>query len=258
MLIVLSPSKTLDTDHYQPLKPTQPVFLDQAEKIVGQIQRLTQKELAQWMKISPKLALLNWDRFRKWHTPFTNKNSKAAIFTYQGEAYSGLDAKSFTQQDTEFSQNHLRILSGLYGVLKPLDLIQPYRLEISATIPAQTPVSLVPFWKDLISAEIGRAFQSNSQSETALINLASNEYSRAIIYSKLNVQIITPIFKEKKGDTYKMVGTYAKKARGMMSRYIIKKRLKKPESIKDFNSANYYYNEKLSNETEWVFVRDLQ
>lgn len=237
---------------------TQPVFLTVAEKLVKQIQLFSEKELAHWMKISPKLAQLNWERFQHWKTPFTIQNAKAAVFMYQGEAYSGMDANSFTQKDIEFAQNHLRILSGLYGILKPLDLIQAYRLEISATLKGKKPINLIQFWKEHISTELSHTFQANAHSESALINLASNEYFKAIIRKKFNVPIITPIFKEKKGDSYKMIGTYAKKARGMMTRFIIKKRLKKLESIKDFKEENYYYQEKLSNKTEWVFVRNSQ
>ena len=205
------------------------------------------------MKISDKLAGLNMARFQQWETPFTEKNAKQAILAFKGDVYTGLNAETLNENGLAFAQQHLRILSGLYGVLRPLDLIQPYRLEMGTPFQNDAGRDLYSFW--------GEKLQESLQAEPALsdgvlINLASNEYFKAVNAKKLNATIITPVFKDWKNGQYKMISFYAKKARGLMSRYIIDQQINSPEKLKQFDLDGYRYSDEMSQKNDWVFIRD--
>lgn len=254
MLTVISPAKTLDFETTSQLKDyTQPVFLKQSQQLVSALKALSANEIASLMKVSDKLAGLNMARFQQWQTPFTPDNAKQAILAFQGDVYTGLDAQTLDKKSIEFAQQHLRILSGLYGVLKPLDLMQAYRLEMGTSFETKQGKDLYAFWGDKILQEI---MADPVMKEGILINLASNEYFKAIDAKKLNATVITPIFKDLKNGQYKLISFYAKKARGLMSRYIIDNSIDTPEKLKDFDSAGYYFSKKMSQEKEWVFLRD--
>ncbi len=255
MLIVLSPSKTLDTEITINNLYTQPEFLTEAQTLNNKLKRLSKKKLKELMNLSPQLADLNHERNHNWALPFTPDNAKTAVHTFQGDVYLGLNVKDFTKADLAFAQQHLRILSGLYGVLRPLDLIQPYRLEMGSALKTRQGSNLLRFWGDKITQNLEATFREQTDSEPVLINLASNEYFKAVVPKKLNVPIITPVFKEQKGETYKVIGFLAKKARGLMARYLIKNQITDPEEIKSFEAEGYEYNPVLSNENEWVFTR---
>jgi|SRR5690554_392053 len=254
MLIVISPAKTLDfdspahTDRY-----TEPRFLPQSQQLVEQLKKLSSQEVASLMKISDKLAGLNLARFQQWALPFTDKNAKQAILAFKGDVYTGLNAETLDEKGLEFAQQHLRILSGLYGVLRPLDLMQPYRLEMGTPFPNKAGKDLYHFWGDQLrqSLEAEPALQDG-----ILINLASNEYFKAVNGKKLKATIITPIFKDWKNGQYKMISFYAKKARGLMSRYIIDQQITSAEKLKKFDSEGYRFSAEMSQDNEWVFLRD--
>jgi len=254
MLIVISPAKTLDfdspahTDRY-----TEPQFLPQSQQLVEQLKKLSSQEVASLMKISDKLAGLNLARFQQWALPFTDKNAKQAILAFKGDVYTGLNAETLDEKGLEFAQQHLRILSGLYGVLRPLDLMQPYRLEMGTPFPNKAGKDLYHFWGDQLrqSLEAEPALQDG-----ILINLASNEYFKAVNGKKLKATIITPIFKDWKNGQYKMISFYAKKARGLMSRYIIDQQITSAEKLKKFDSEGYRFSAEMSQDNEWVFLRD--
>ncbi len=255
MLIILSPAKTMGNNIKLPktLNYTSPEHIAKSEELISLLKKYTVNDLGTLMKINPKLAQLNYERFQSWGLPFTIKNSYPAIFSYFGEVYNGLNPKTFTVEELAYAQIHLRILSGLYGVEKPLDLIQPYRLEMGLKIPLDKYKDLYTFWKDNITNSIKEALKQ--QGDNILINLASNEYYKAIKKSEQEIKVINPVFKEFKNGKAKIVTMYAKKARGMMARYIIKNKLKAPEHLKTFEEDGYYYNEALSQEETIVFTR---
>ncbi|MBF0287089.1 MAG: peroxide stress protein YaaA [SAR324 cluster bacterium] len=256
MLLIISPSKTLEPS--PPVCPscTLPVFLDEAEVLSTKLKSFSKEQLARLMKLSPQLAELNFERNQSWSRPFTPQNAKPAVYSFSGDVYTSLDAKNFTESELSFAQSHLRILSGFYGVLRPLDLIQPYRLEMGTSLETSKGKNLYQFWGNTITEELNRSFQEQSESELVLINLASNEYFKSIALKKLTPAVITPVFKEKKGDTYKVVAVRAKRARGRMTRYIIKNQIRSPESIKSFSEMGYRYHSKLSKKNEWIFCRN--
>ncbi|MFQ5582255.1 MAG: peroxide stress protein YaaA [Mariprofundaceae bacterium] len=254
MLIVISPAKKLDFEH--PLQSpsfTQPDFLEQSQVLIEILRNMDSFEIANLMNISLKLADLNVDRYQCWHTPFAPDNARQAIFTFRGDVYQGLDADSLHEGDLDFAQQHLRILSGLYGLLRPLDLMQPYRLEMGTSLATDRGRNLYDFWGPMITASLNKALEA--QGDDVLINLASHEYFRAIQPKQLNGRIITPVFKERKGDSYKVVGIHAKRARGLMSRYIIENHLSDPEAIKSFGHDDYAFNADLSTDDTWVLTR---
>lgn len=254
MLTVISPAKTLDFDTpSQTDKHTKPRFLSQSQQLIEQLKKLSAQEIASLMKISDKLAGLNMARFQQWQTPFTTNNAKQAVLAFKGDVYTGLDAETLDEKDLEYAQQHLRILSGLYGILRPLDLMQPYRLEMGTPFQNIVGKGLYNFWGE----QLQKSLEADpGLSDGVLINLASNEYFKVINAKKLNVNIITPIFKDWKNGQYKMISFYAKKARGLMSRYIIEQRINSPEQLKQFDSEGYRYNEEMSQGNDWVFIRD--
>jgi cytoplasmic iron level regulating protein YaaA (DUF328/UPF0246 family) len=254
MITIISPAKTLDFDNMiKTKKYSQPEFLGDSEILVEVLKKFSKKELAKRMNINQKLASLNYERFQQWEKPFTPENAKQALAVFKGQVFLGLDAKSLTNDELLFAQNHLRILSGLYGVLRPLDLIQPYRLEMGTSLKNKRGESLYKFWGTKITDFINH--ELSKQKNKVLINLASNEYYKSIHPKKLNGKIITPVFKETKGNDFKVVTVYAKTARGLMSRFIIKHKIEDPEQLKAFDSKGYLFNHELSTEKEWVFIR---
>ncbi|MCU7829643.1 MAG: peroxide stress protein YaaA [Candidatus Thiodiazotropha sp. (ex Myrtea sp. 'scaly one' KF741663)] len=254
MLIVISPAKTLDYETPPVTKiHTKPAMLKQSQQLIDNLRNYSALDLAELMKLSMKLSELNFDRYHDWRTPFTTKNAKQAALAMKGDVYTGLDAESLDVDDLKFAQQHLRILSGLYGVLRPLDLMQPYRLEMGTKLPNEQGKDLYAFWGEGITQAINKALKS--QGDDILVNLASNEYYKSIKPKLVKGRIITPQFKEKKNGTYRMIGVFAKKARGLMSRYIIENRLEDPEQIKGFKTDGYRFSKQQSKDDQWVFVR---
>lgn len=253
MIIVVSPAKKLDFESQAPTsKFSQLSELDKSQRLINELKKYDAKKLSALMKLSDSLTELNMERYKKFKPPFSLDNAKQAMFAFKGDTYVGLDAESMGSKEITYAQKHLRILSGLYGLVSPLDLIQPYRLEMGTNFPCDGNKNLYSFWSDTITQRLNKLLKK----EKALINLASKEYFSVIDFSKLDAKVITPIFKEKKGDTFKVIGIYAKKARGMMSRYIIDNRIEEPEDILKFNIDGYKYNKKLSTELEPVFTRN--
>lgn len=255
MHIVISPAKTLDFDTPPIIDSfTQSDWLDQSALLIDELRSLAPQDIGSLMKVSDKIGQLNYDRFQAWKAPFDSNNAKQAVLAFKGDVYTGLDAESLSEQDLQWAQKHLRILSGLYGLLRPLDLIQPYRLEMGTKFNNQRGKDLYQFWGDQLTEALNSEFAKDKQ--PVLINLASNEYFKAINKKKLDAEIITPVFKDFKNGQYKIISFYAKKARGLMSAYIIKNRLTDPEAIKHFDTAGYYFCPEQSSATEWVFLRD--
>jgi cytoplasmic iron level regulating protein YaaA (DUF328/UPF0246 family) len=254
MLMVISPAKTLDfetppeTAHY-----TLPVFAEHSEMLVDSLRKYTAEELSELMGISAKLAELNQARFSAWGLPFTPGNAKPAVLTFKGDVYAGLQAESFSASAFQFAQAHLRILSGLYGLLRPLDLIQPYRLEMGTRLPTARGENLYQFWGSRITEALNEAIAA--QGGAPLVNLASNEYFKAVKVQQLNAPVITPVFKDFKNGAYKVISFYAKKARGMMVRFVVQHRIKDAEGLKAFTDAGYRFNPDLSSHERWVFSR---
>lgn len=254
MIIVVSPAKSLyDHSPVQFGKFSQADFLPDAEKIVSIMKKKKPAQLAKLMGISPKLAELNYHRFQAWSLPFTPENSWQSVLMFNGDVYQGLKAETFSVEEFETAQQNLRILSGVYGLLKPLDLIQPYRLEMGTGLAVARKKNLYEFWKTKITAKLNQELEETGQK--VLINLASNEYFSAIDTKKLKARIITPAFKEHKNGQNLMVSFFAKRARGLMSRFIIQNKITDPEEIKAFDLEGYYFNNQLSTAGNWVFTR---
>ncbi|MES9854375.1 MAG: peroxide stress protein YaaA [Candidatus Thiodiazotropha sp. L084R] len=254
MLIAISPAKTLDYETPPVTRThTKPKFLKESRQLIDNLRDYSALDLAELMKLSMKLSELNFDRYHDWKTPFNLKNAKQAALAMKGDVYTGLDAESLDEKGFEFAQTHLRILSGLYGVMKPLDLMQPYRLEMGTKLPNEHGKDLYAFWGETITQAINKDLKT--QGDDILINLASNEYFKSIKPKLVKGRIITPQFKEKKNGSYRMIGIFAKKARGMMSRFIIDNRLSDPQNIKDFDVDGYRYNKQHSKDDQWVFTR---
>ena len=260
MLVLISPAKTLDFETPTEISRfSQPAFLADTQELVAQLRRLSAPEISSMMKISNKLGELNASRYQTWQPAFDRTNAKQALLAFKGDVYQGLNVDSFTAEDLDFAQEHLRILSGLYGILRPLDLIQPYRLEMGTKLTHQklqglSANTLYEFWQDKLAKAI--ALQLDKLDNPTIINLASNEYFKAAQPKLLPGKIITPVFKDWKNDKYKIISFYAKKARGMMSAYIIKNRLQNPEDIQGFSEAGYSFNAELSDAKTLVFTRD--
>ncbi|APC10375.1 MULTISPECIES: peroxide stress protein YaaA [Providencia] len=257
MLITISPAKTLDYE--SPLATqqfTQPELLAESQKLINVCRKLTPADIASLMKISDKLAGLNAARFAEWHADFTPDNARQAILAFKGDVYTGMQAESFSQADFEFAQSHLRILSGLYGVLRPLDLMQPYRLEMGIRLKNTRGKDLYEFWGDIITKQLNQALAE--QKDQVLVNLASDEYFKSVNTKKLDGEIIKPIFLDEKNGKYKVISFYAKKARGLMSRFIIQNKLTKTDQLSDFNLDGYQFDESQSKGNELVFTRSEQ
>lgn len=253
MKIVISPAKSLDFEReYPKLKQTQPVFLDEAAKLNTLLAKKKPKALSTLMGISDNLAQLNWERNQKFEVPFTLENSRPAIYAFSGDVYRGLDAYTMSTHKMEKLQDMLRILSGLYGILRPLDLLQPYRLEMGTQLKVGRKRNLYEFWKKSITQHLNSELEDNE----LFINLASNEYFGAVDTKALKVPVITPVFKDWKNDKLKVISFFAKKARGSMVRYIVDKNVKTLEDLKGFDYDDYIYSEEHTvKESELVFIR---
>ncbi|MEO9569743.1 MAG: peroxide stress protein YaaA [Polaribacter sp.] len=252
MKIIISPAKSLDFQSKVPTSlHTQPRFLEQSEKLNKKLKTLSKKKLSELMKISDDLARLNYDRNQTWEIPFTPENAKQAIYAFTGAVFQGIDVNSLDEEKLPLLQNNLRILSGLYGLLKPLDLIQPYRLEMGTRLKVGKKENLYKFWDDAIAKALNEELNENE----LLVNLASLEYFKVIPKKVLKVPMITPVFKDFKNGEYKTIMTFAKKARGLMVRYIIENNVKTIEELKGFDVDKYRFSEEMSTETELVFTR---
>tara|TARA_R110002167_G_scaffold6277_1_gene28800 strand:+ start:183530 stop:184306 length:777 start_codon:yes stop_codon:yes gene_type:complete len=254
MLVVISPAKSLDYETPVKIRKfTQADFLEDSAQLISQLKGLSPAQVSSLMSISPKLGELNQERFNQWHTPFTKDNARQALFAFKGDVYIGLDAYALSSADISFAQNHLRILSGLYGLLRPLDLVQPYRLEMGTSLKNDKGASLYQFWGNKITEALNQ--EMSAQKSPILVNLASNEYFKAVKPAQLRAQIVSPVFKDFSNGQYKIVSFFAKKARGLMSAYIIKNRLKKAEDLLSFDVEGYRYSEKDSKPHAPVFLR---
>ncbi|WP_242388885.1 peroxide stress protein YaaA [Kosakonia cowanii] len=257
MLILISPAKTLD--YQSPLateRYTQPALLEHSQQLIKTARTLSAPQIKKLMGISDKLADLNATRFHDWRPDFTPENARQALLAFKGDVYTGLQAETFSDADFDFAQRHLRMLSGLYGVLRPLDLMQPYRLEMGIRFENERGKDLYQFWGDIITDTLNEAL--TEQGDEIVVNLASDEYFRAVKPKKLNARIIKPVFLDEKNGTFKVISFYAKKARGLMSRYIIEQRLTKPEQLTGFNREGYFFDEAASTPDELVFKRHEQ
>jgi cytoplasmic iron level regulating protein YaaA (DUF328/UPF0246 family) len=255
MLTVISPAKTLDFDTPPPRRKTsQPQFLDRSAQLVEEARQLNPDDIRELMGVSENIAELNHRRFMDWTVPFDLDNAKQCIFAFQGDVYTGLDASSLSTGQLNYAQRHLRILSGLYGLLRPLDLIQPYRLEMGLPFANQAGRNLYQFWGSAL-AEAVNAQLRKSGSEL-LVNLSSNEYFKALRAGEIQADIITPVFKDSKSGKYKVISFYAKKARGQMARFIIERELDDVAGLKKFRGDGYRYNPAESSARELVFTRD--
>ena len=257
MLIVVSPAKSLDFETKAPTRKfTDPQYLAESTQLVDQLRKLSPEDFSELMHISSDLGELNHMRFANWHTPFDLKNSKQAIFAFKGDVYIGLEAEKFSRADLNFAQNHLRILSGLYGLLRPLDLMQPYRLEMGSKFKNKKGENLYEFWDDQLTENLNELFEKDKK--PVLVNLASIEYFSAIKPKSLNAEIISPVFKDLSNGKYKIVSFFAKKARGYMTAFIIQNKIKNPERLKEFDVEGYRYSEEDSTPAQPVFLRDTQ
>jgi uncharacterized protein len=257
MLIVVSPAKTLDyespvlLEHY-----TLPELVADSAELISVCRELSASDLSSLMKVSDKIAGLNVARFAQWSEKFSVDNARQAILAFKGDVYTGLNADTMTDEDHTYAQQHLRILSGLYGVLKPLDLMQPYRLEMGTKLPNPRGMNLYQFWGGIITDQLNIALVE--QGDDYVINLASNEYFKAVKSTLVKGTVITPIFKDRKNGQYKVISFYAKKARGMMARFIIDHQVNSVDQLTQFDVSGYYYVPEESTVTELVFKREEQ
>jgi uncharacterized protein len=252
MLMVISPAKTLDFDTPPTTEvSTQCDFLDQSAQLIKILRPMSMPQVAKLMDLSDTLASLNVGRYESWKRPFTAKNAKQAVLAFDGDVYDGLDANTLTKTQLNQAQKQLRILSGLYGILRPLDLMQPYRLEMGTALPNPKGKDLYHFWGE----DLGKALNAELKTHKTkvLVNLASEEYFKAV--KGLDYPVLTPVFQEKKGNTYKIVSFSAKRARGMMVRYVLDHKLDSPEKLKDFDTDGYRFDVNASSETSYVFRR---
>ncbi len=255
MLAILSPAKTLDFESPNPCQQlTQPQFLADAQQLIELLQKLSPTKIASLMQLSDALAQLNVARFSQWQPPFSLTNARQAILAFTGDVYVGLNAETLSAQDLVFAQQQLRILSGLYGILRPLDLIQPYRLEMGTALENLRGKNLYAFWGQQLTDAINHQLQSTDA--VCLVNLASHEYFSVLQPKKIIRPIITPVFKDEKKGVFKVISFFAKKARGQMAAYMIRHRLTQPAALQSFSVDGYEYRPALSSELEWVFCRE--
>ncbi|MHA3097108.1 peroxide stress protein YaaA [Acinetobacter brisouii] len=257
MLALISPAKTLDYETALPSSNfTQPRLLDQSEQLIDVCRELSASQLASLMSVSEKIAQLNVARFQDWQTEFDLANARQAIFAFKGDVYTGLDAYALNDPQLDFAQQHLRMLSGLYGLLRPLDLMMPYRLEMGTKLHNPRGSNLYEFWGKRITDLIQQDLQQANSN--ILLNLASDEYYKAVKESALDAQIVKPVFLDQKNGKYKVISFYAKKARGLMARFVIEQQIQQVEDLKAFNSEGYYFDAENSNAKELVFKREEQ
>ncbi|WP_407410679.1 peroxide stress protein YaaA [Acinetobacter sp.] len=257
MLILISPAKTLD---YETILPTDaytlPRLLDHSQQLIDVSRSLSASEIASLMSVSEKIAQLNVARFRDWQIDFNLSNSRQAIFAFRGDVYTGLDAYTLNENELDIAQQRLRMLSGLYGLLRPLDLMMPYRLEMGTRLHNSKGSNLYQFWGNTITDLINQDIEASNS--PVVVNLASDEYYKAVKETSLKASVIKPVFLDQKNGKYKVISFYAKKARGLMARYIIQHNIQAPEQLQSFNSEGYYFDPISSQGNELVFKRDEQ
>lgn len=254
MITLISPSKTQDfSDTTNFSDYTEPHFLNESARLIKELKKKSVKKIGDLMEVSEKIAELNYHRYQNFNIPFSPDNARQALLAFRGDVYTDIEIDSYSKKDFEFAQEHLRILSGLYGLLRPLDLIQPYRLEMKIKLKNSRGKNLYEFWGDRITKALNEALLK--QKSQYVVNLASNEYFKAINPKNLKGKIITPVFKENHNGTYKIIAIYAKRARGMMSNFIIRNKIDAVEKLKTFQEAGYEYSEPMSTENEWAFIR---
>ena len=254
MVAVISPAKTLDFETPSLTNSSScPEFLDHSQKLIKELRTLSVSKLCSLMSISSKLAVLNEQRYQDWRLPFTTSNAKQAIMAFKGDVYTGFAFDKYNEKDFSYAQKHLRILSGLYGLLRPLDLIQPYRLEMGTKLTTPQSKNLYEFWGSTLTNALNRTIKNSGIQ--ILINLASNEYYNVVDKNALQGRVITPIFKDQKNGNFKVISFFAKKARGAMSDYLIRHRISEPEGLKEFIGLGYRFNPKLTSDDNWVFTR---
>ena len=255
MLALISPAKTLDYETALPTDShTLPRLLDQSQQLIDVSRKLSASEIANLMSVSEKIAQLNAERFRDWNIDFSFANARQAIFAFKGDVYTGLDGYSLSQDNLNFAQNHLRSLSGLYGLLRPLDLMMPYRLEMGTKLANERGSNLYQFWEDRITQLINHDLEQVDAK--ILLNIASDEYYKSVKEAKIQAEIIKPVFLDQKNGKYKVISFYAKKARGLMARYMIEHQIDQVDGIKSFNTGGYYFDAESSLKGELVFKRD--
>ncbi|MDR5738121.1 MULTISPECIES: peroxide stress protein YaaA [unclassified Caballeronia] len=257
MIIVLSPAKSLDYEtpaHIR--KHTLPEFVDDAAELIQGLRQLSPQQIGGMMGISDQLATLNFQRYAEWSKTFDAQNSKQAVLAFNGDVYEGFAAKTLTSADLDFAQNHVRVLSGLYGLLRPLDLLQPYRLEMGTKFPNSRGKDLYAFWGERITAALNEQFRRR-RGARVLVNCASEEYFRSVKPKLLDAPVVSPVFEDWKGGRYKIISFHAKRARGLMARYAVQNRIDEPEALKGFDSEGYRFDEEASNDTTYVFRRRI-
>ena len=251
MIVILSPSKTQDFENVNRTDiQTQPEFMLDTKELLEEVQKREINELQEVMQVSERLAFLNYNRFQDIQFPFNPDYDRQAIVAFRGDVYEGLDSDTLTDEELLFAQANLRIISGFYGILRPFDLIQPYRLEMKTPLKTARGKNLYEIWGKFLTDYFNTRY-----SDDTIINLASQEYAKAIINRHFKLKAITPVFKEEKDGELKTVAIYAKKARGKMARYIIQNKIKQPSKLKFFEEEGYKFNEELSSNTEWFFIR---
>lgn len=257
MLALISPAKTLDYETALPTDQfTQGRLLDHSEQLIQVANKLSATEIANLMSVSEKIATLNVDRFRDWQPEFDLANARQAIFAFKGDVYTGLDAYALNDQQIQYAQNHLRMLSGLYGLLRPLDLMMPYRLEMGTKLANPRGHNLYDFWGNIITDLINQDLEASNSK--LLVNIASDEYYKSVKESKIQADIIKPVFLDQKNGKYKIISFYAKKARGLMARFIIENQISTIDELKAFNTDGYYFDAESSLKGELVFKRNEQ
>lgn len=255
MIIVLSPAKTLDFESPISVRQhTQPQFLEDSAELVGRLRMLDPSAVSRLMSVSPALAELNVRRFSDWSPPFTITNARPALLAFAGDVYEGLQAQTLDEQALSWAQEHVRVLSGLYGLLRPLDLMQAYRLEMGARFVNARGRDLYAFWGESLARTLSAALSTHSH--PFLVNLASEEYFKAVSPRALSVPVVQPVFQERRPDGYKVISFMAKRARGLMTRFAIDHRVDDPQALKGFDADGYRYCDQLSDQSTWVFRRD--
>ncbi|HXZ09748.1 MAG TPA: peroxide stress protein YaaA [Paraburkholderia sp.] len=256
MIIVLSPAKSLDYETPPHVKKhTIPDFVDDAAELIGDLRRLSPQQIATLMDISDPLARLNFQRYADWSVKSDTSNAKQAVLAFNGDVYEGFDAKSLSAADLDYAQNHVRVLSGLYGLLRPLDLLQPYRLEMGTRFENARGKDLYAFWGERITHALNVQLKKNGKAARVLVNCASNEYFRSVKPKLLDAPVITPVFEDWKGGRFKIISFHAKRARGLMARYAVENRLDEPEALKGFDAEGYAFDADASNDSTYVFRR---
>lgn len=257
MIIVLSPAKSLDYDTPPHVKKhTLPEFIDESAELIARLRELSPQQIGSLMHISDPLAQLNFQRYADWSKTFDTSNSKQAVLAFNGDVYEGFDAKSLSAADLDYAQSHVRVLSGLYGLLRPLDLLQPYRLEMGTKLANARGKDLYAFWGERITTALN-AQMKKQRGERVLINCASGEYFKSVRPKSLDAPVISPVFQDLKNGQYKIISFHAKRARGLMARYAVENRIDEPEGLKSFDTEGYAYDKKASTDTSYIFRRKV-